>query len=78
MSEYLRVQIFAIFAFSRMQFYLHSGSQTVYSTDPHWKDLVLFYEYFDGDTGRGCGARYVTFRTSMIDHVTIILYVSRN
>ena len=34
------------------------GSDTRYQDDPHWKDLVLFYEYFDGDTGRGCGARY--------------------
>ena len=33
------------------------GDDPRYATDPNWKDLVLFYEYFDGDTGRGCGAR---------------------
>ena len=33
------------------------GSDPRYRDDPHWKDLVLFYEYFDGDSGRGCGAR---------------------
>jgi hypothetical protein len=34
------------------------GDHPLYSSDPFWKDLLLFYEYFDGDTGRGCGARY--------------------
>lgn len=34
------------------------GDTEMYYSDPYWKDLVLFYEYFDGDTGRGCGARY--------------------
>ena len=33
------------------------GDDPRYSSDPNWRDLVLFYEYFDGDTGRGCGAR---------------------
>jgi hypothetical protein len=28
-----------------------------FAKDPNWKDLVLFYEYFHGDTGRGLGAR---------------------
>ena len=33
------------------------GEEAPYQEDEHWKDLVLFYEYFDADTGRGCGAR---------------------
>ncbi|XP_012945128.1 uncharacterized protein YMR196W [Aplysia californica] len=36
------------------------GADKLYSTDPHWKDLVLFYEYFHGETGRGCGASHQT------------------
>lgn len=36
------------------------GDDPRYQDDPFWKDLILFYEYFDGDTGRGCGARYVS------------------
>jgi hypothetical protein len=32
------------------------GAEARYANDPHWKDLVLFYEYFHGDTGRGVGA----------------------
>jgi NAD(P)-dependent dehydrogenase (short-subunit alcohol dehydrogenase family) len=30
---------------------------TTFQTDPHFRDLILFHEYFDGDTGRGLGAR---------------------
>ena len=35
------------------------GDDPRYASDPNWKELVLFYEYFHGDTGRGCGARWV-------------------
>ena len=31
------------------------GEDLKYSNE--WKDELLFYEFFDGDTGRGCGAR---------------------
>ena len=34
-----------------------SGQDERYTKDPHFSDLLLFYEYFDGETGRGCGAR---------------------
>ncbi len=42
------------------------GDDPRYVTDPHWKDLVLFYEYFDGDTGRGLGASHQTGWTSLV------------
>ena len=34
------------------------GADRRYADDPHWKDLVLFYEYFHGDDGRGLGASH--------------------
>ena len=34
--------------------------------DPYFRDLVLFYEYFHGDTGRGCGASHQTGWTALI------------
>ena len=34
--------------------------------DPNWKDLVLFYEYFHGDTGRGLGASHQTGWTALV------------
>jgi hypothetical protein len=33
--------------------------------DPHWKDLVLFHEYFHGDTGKGLGASHQTGWTAL-------------
>jgi hypothetical protein len=38
------------------------GTDHIYATDPHFKDLILFYEYFHGDTGKGLGARYAAPR----------------
>ena len=42
----------------------HGGDQR-YATDPYWKDLVLFHEYFHGETGRGVGASHQTGWTAL-------------
>jgi hypothetical protein len=42
------------------------GGQEVFHTDPHWQDLLLFYEYFHGDNGRGCGASHQTGWTALV------------
>jgi hypothetical protein len=42
------------------------GTFAQFASDPHWKDLVLFHEYFDGDTGRGLGASHQTGRTPLV------------
>ena len=42
------------------------GDEGRYAEDPFWRDLVLFYEYFHGDTGRGCGASHQTGWTALI------------
>jgi hypothetical protein len=42
------------------------GSEMRYADDPRWRDLVLFYEYFDGDNGRGCGASHQTGWTALV------------
>src|SRR6516165_5741241 len=41
------------------------GEVDKYAFDPHWRDLVLFYEYFHGETGRGCGASHQTGWTGL-------------
>ena len=41
------------------------GDERRYIDDPHWRDLVLFSEYFDGDTGRGLGASHQTGWTAL-------------
>jgi hypothetical protein len=42
------------------------AGQEQFRTDPHWKDLVLFYEYFHGDTGLGLGANHQTGWTGLV------------
>jgi hypothetical protein len=37
-----------------------------YASDPTFRDLVNFYEYFDGETGRGCGASHQTGWTACV------------
>ena len=41
------------------------GNDKRYAADPYWRDLVLFYEYFHGDTGRGVGASHQTGWTAL-------------
>ncbi len=42
------------------------GAESRYADDPFWKDLVLFYEYFHGDDGRGVGASHQTGWTALV------------
>ena len=42
------------------------GRYEKFQTDPHWKDLILFYEYFHGDTGAGLGASHQTGWTGLV------------
>jgi len=41
------------------------GGQQRYASDPNWKNLVLFHEYFNGDNGKGLGANHQTGWTSL-------------
>ena len=42
------------------------GAGGAYQDDPHWRDLVLFYEYFHGDDGSGLGASHQTGWTGLV------------
>jgi hypothetical protein len=42
------------------------GRYEKFQTDPHWKDLILFYEFFHGDTGAGLGASHQTGWTGLV------------
>jgi len=50
----------------------HKGTRPVFGgtkkfqTDPHWRDYVLFYEYFHGDNGAGLGASHQTGWTGVV------------
>ncbi len=42
------------------------GGTAKFQEDPHWRDLILFYEYFHGDNGAGLGASHQTGWTALI------------
>jgi hypothetical protein len=43
-----------------------AGSNELFNRDPHWRDLILFYEYFHGDNGSGLGACHQTGWTGLV------------
>ena len=45
------------------------GTAKKFQDDPHWRDLVLFYEYFHGDSGAGIGASHQTGWTGCIARI---------
>jgi hypothetical protein len=42
------------------------GGSRKFQEDPHWRDLILFYEFFDGDNGAGIGASHQTGWTALV------------
>jgi hypothetical protein len=42
------------------------GNNHKFQSDPHWRDLLLFYEYFHGDSGAGLGASHQTGWTGLV------------
>ena len=57
-----------------------NGTEKIYQHDPHFKDLVLFYEYFHGDTARGAGASHQTGWTGVVAELInrIALFEKKN
>jgi hypothetical protein len=45
-----------------------------FQSDPYWKNLYLFYEYFHGDTGQGLGASHQTGWTGLIANLVMRRY----
>ncbi len=45
------------------------NNNSQYQNDPHFKDLVLFYEYFHGDNSRGVGACHQTGWTGVVSEL---------
>ncbi|MCI0739513.1 MAG: glucosidase [Gemmataceae bacterium] len=55
---------------------VYGGSQK-FQEDPHWRDLILFYEYFHGDNGAGLGASHQTGWTGVVAR-TLHLFATMN
>jgi hypothetical protein len=45
-----------------------------FQSDPYWRDLYLFYEYFHGDTGQGLGASHQTGWTGLVANLVMRRY----
>lgn len=45
------------------------GGAEKFQTDPHWRDNILFYEYFHGDNGAGIGASHQTGWTGLVARI---------
>jgi hypothetical protein len=43
-----------------------NGGVETFQKDPHWRDHILFYEYFHGDNGAGVGAAHQTGWTAVV------------
>jgi hypothetical protein len=50
------------------------GDNEKLQTDPHFKDYILFHEYFDGERGRGLGASHQTGWSGLIANVIAELH----
>jgi hypothetical protein len=62
----LERRLISIFESGSKGFRPAHGPDARYRDDPRWKDLVLFYEYFHGDNGRGLGANHQSGWTSLV------------
>jgi hypothetical protein len=51
------------------------GGTEKFQTDPHWRDHVLFYEYFHGDNGAGIGASHQTGWTALVAKLIQMLHI---
>jgi hypothetical protein len=51
------------------------GGTERFQSDPHWRDLVLFHEYFNGDNGAGLGASHQTGWTGLAAKLIQMLHV---
>ncbi len=54
------------------------GQNTLQQTDPYWRDLLPFHEYFHGDSGSGVGASHQTGWTALVACLIFDLHGSKN
>jgi hypothetical protein len=65
-ADELARRLIAIFQFGDRQVRPVNGGASKFNTDPHWRHLVQFYEYFHGDNGAGIGASHQTGWTGLV------------
>lgn len=65
-ADHLRVRLISIFLPDKEGRRPCHGDDPRFHTDPHWKDLLLYHEYFHADTGKGLGANHQTGWTALV------------
>jgi hypothetical protein len=50
------------------------GNYEKMQADPHFKDYILFHEYYDGDTGKGLGASHQTGWSALVANMIAELH----
>lgn len=68
-AHLLSRRVCALFLPDKAGFRPCHGGDVRYANDPAWKDYVLFYEYFHGDSGKGLGASHQTGWTALIAEI---------
>ncbi len=48
------------------------GADSPFQDDPHWRDLLLFNEYYHGETGQGLGAAHQTGWTGLVANLLLM------
>jgi hypothetical protein len=66
MARYFADSLIAIFARDASGRRPVFGDAEKFQSDPHWRDCILFAEYFDGETGKGLGATHQTGWTALV------------
>lgn len=69
LRESLKGALIAPFRKSPLGFLPVHGESPLYQKDPHFKDLLLFYEHYHGETGRGLGASHQTGWSGLIANI---------
>jgi hypothetical protein len=68
-AEELRMRLTRIFVIDEKEKRVFNGAVKLFNDDKSFKDLVLFYECFHGDNGRGIGASHQTGWTALIAEI---------
>ena len=66
MAEYFANALISIFTRNKNGDRPVFGDVRKFQDDPHWRDYITFFEYFDGDTGKGLGASHQTGWTALV------------
>jgi hypothetical protein len=74
LKKMLRERLISIFRCNSASKRPVHGDVGIYSENKDWQDLILFYEHYHGDTGRGLGASHQTGWSGLVANMIYLLY----